>query len=158
MPQGGARGQSLGHLYSCHLVIPSVYLKKGSSCGDFKGKSLPSLNEYWGKHCALITSMDKLYYLEPKWDNSDPTLPLPYPVLPFYPTNILPYPIPTLPISYPIPNLTLPNPSPYYTLPYLTIPYPSLPHSKLSNPTLPLPYPSPTLPHHTHTLPYPRLP
>ena len=28
MPQGGTRGQNLGHLYSCHLVIPSVYLKK----------------------------------------------------------------------------------------------------------------------------------
>ena len=27
MPQGGARGQSLGNLYSCHLVIPNVYLK-----------------------------------------------------------------------------------------------------------------------------------
>ena len=110
--------------------------KNSSSCGDFKGKSLPSLNEYWGKHCALITKMDKLYFLEPKWDNSDPTLPLPYPVLPYYPTNILPYPIPALPIPYPIPYLTLPNPSPYYTLPYLTIPYPSLPHSKLSNPTI----------------------
>ena len=30
MPQGGARGQNLGHLYSCHLVIPSVYFKKKS--------------------------------------------------------------------------------------------------------------------------------
>ena len=27
MPQGVARGQNLGHLYTCHLVIPSVYLK-----------------------------------------------------------------------------------------------------------------------------------
>ena len=35
--QGGARGQNLGLLYSCHLVIPSVYLKNSSSCGDFKG-------------------------------------------------------------------------------------------------------------------------
>ena len=60
MPQGGARGQNLGHLYSCHLVIPSVYLKNSSSCGDFKGKSLPSFNDYWGKNCALITTIDKL--------------------------------------------------------------------------------------------------
>ena len=37
MPQGGARGQNLGLLYSWHLVIPSVYLKNSSSCGDFKG-------------------------------------------------------------------------------------------------------------------------
>ena len=37
MPQGGARGQNLGLLYSWHLVIPSVYLKNNSSCGDFKG-------------------------------------------------------------------------------------------------------------------------
>ena len=37
MPQDGARGQNLGLLYSWHLVIPSVYLKNSSSCGDFKG-------------------------------------------------------------------------------------------------------------------------
>ena len=131
-PRVWARGQNLEHLYSCNLVIPSVYLKNSSFCGDFKGKSLPSLNDYWGKHCALITGMDKLS--QAKWDNSDPTLPhptlLPYPILPYptlpYPTlpyPIIPFPYPT---PYPTPYLTLPYPTPYYTLPP-TIPYSTLP-------------------------------
>ena len=37
MPQGGARGQNLGHLYSYHLVIPSIYLKNSSIVEILKG-------------------------------------------------------------------------------------------------------------------------
>ena len=29
--------------YSCHLVIPVFIFRRSSFCGDFKGKSLPSL-------------------------------------------------------------------------------------------------------------------
>ena len=66
--QGGASGQNLGHLrffifclaakaarlYSIFMSISDTQCS--FSCADFKGKSLPSLNDYWGKHCALITS------------------------------------------------------------------------------------------------------
>ena len=53
MPQGGARGQNLGHLYSCHLVIPR-FLKNSSYCGDFKGKSLRICSHI--KSIFLVTS------------------------------------------------------------------------------------------------------
>ena len=82
------------------------------SCADFNGKPLqvPSLNDYCGKHCALITSVDKpsrVRQLKPY-----PTVPHPTP------THTTP-PHPILPLPYPIPL-------PYNTLPHLypTIPYP----------------------------------
>ena len=37
MPQGGAKGQNQGYLYSCHLVIPCVYLKKAILVEILKG-------------------------------------------------------------------------------------------------------------------------
>ena len=80
------------------------FFRHSSSCGDFKGKSLPSLKDYWGKHCAL-------------------PLPYPYPTLP-YPT--LPYP--TLPLPLPYPTLPYPTPTPTPTLTSPTIPYPTLPY------------------------------
>ena len=95
--------------------------------------------------------------LSPKWDNSDPTLPLPlpYPTLP-YPT--LPYPTLALPcLALPLPYPTLPT-LPYPTLPYPTLPYPTLPYPNPNlPPTLPLPYPTPTLALHVpcYTQPYP---
>ena len=105
------------------------------SCGDFKGKYLPSLNDYWGKHHALITSMDKLSRAQVGQFG-------PYPTPPYY---TLPYP----PYHYP----TLPYP----TLPYPTLPYPyhTLP-LLYTTPTLPLPYP--TLPFPSIPLPYPTMP
>ena len=155
MPQYGATGKNLGHLYSCHLVIPSVYLKNSSSCGDFKGKSLPLLNDYWGKHCALITSMDKLSRAQVGQFRPYPTLPYPYPTLPYptlpyptlpYPTPILPFPYPT---PFPTPYLTLPYPllypTPYHTLLYPTLPYPTLIYQTLQYPTSTRPYPTPAI-------------
>ena len=138
--------------------------KNSSSCGDFNGKSLPLLKDDWGKHWALITSMDKLSRSQVGQFRPYPTL-VPTPTLPY--RTLLPYPYPTLPYHIP----TLPYPTPYPTLPYpllyptpyhtLLYPYPSLPHSKLPNPTIPypyptllLPYPPPTLPQHTPSLPY----
>ena len=35
----------VGLLFSCHLVIPVFIFRRSSSCGDFIGKSFPSLNE-----------------------------------------------------------------------------------------------------------------
>ena len=129
----------------------SFVLKK-NSCGDFKGKSLPALKDYWGKHCALITSMDKLSRAQ-----VGKFRPFPYPTL-SYPTtlplilpySVLPYPIPTLPLSYsiPYPYLTLPYPL-LYSTPYHTLLYPTLPNPTLNYQTLP--YPTPTLPHHTRS-------
>ena len=67
-----AGGQNLGHLrfffstslYSCHLVIPCLFLDIAIlvqiSMGSlFLHLMTPSLNDYWGKHCALITSVDE---------------------------------------------------------------------------------------------------
>ena len=144
MRQGSAGCQNLGHLrffstslYSYHLVIPSVYIflnRHSYSCADFNGK-LPSLNDYWGKHCALITGVDKpsrVRQLKPY-----PTLP--YPTLPYstppHPTPPLPYP--TLPLPYP----TLP--CPYPTLLY---PSPTIPSPTHLTPTTTLPLPYQTLP------------
>ena len=133
--------------------------RHSSSCADFNGKSLPSLNDYWGKHHALITSVDKPSRV-PRgttqtlpYPTHTPTLPyptLPYPTLP-YPT--LPYP--TLP--YPtLPYPTLPYPTlPYPTLPYPTLPYPTLPYPTLPYPTLPLSYPTLPCPYTTSTLALP---
>ena len=135
VPLGGARGQNLGHLKKIILFSfifhswDHLYLKK-YSCGDIKGKSLPALKDYWGKHCALITSMDKL-----SRDQVVKFRPFPYPTLSYpttpplsYPTLPYPYPTPSLPFPYPTPypTPTLPYPTPYYTLPP-TIPYSTLP-------------------------------
>ena len=140
--------------------MPTALIRRSSSCADFNRKSQPSLNDYWGKHHALITSVDK-----PSRASSGTTLTLPYPTLPYptlpyptlphptpphptpphptpphptppHPTPTLPYPTPPLPLHHPYPSPTIPYP----TLP--TLPYPTLPY-----PTLPLPYPTPTLPY-----------
>ena len=95
--------------------------RRSSSCGDLKGKSLPSLNDdYWDKHRALITSVDKLSRPQVGQFGSYPTL--------SHPTQTVPYPYPTLP---------------YPTLPYPPLPYPTLPYHTLP---YPLPHPYPTLP------------
>ena len=103
-----------------------------------------SRRQYLCNHLSeSIHTWTKGTHLESKWDNLDPTLPipllLPYPTLP-YPT--LPYP--TLPYLYHVPYFLLyPTPHrPAHTT-YPTSPIP-LPYQ----PTLPITYP-------THNLPYP---
>ena len=106
--------------------------RRSSSCADFKGKYLPSLNDYWGKHCALITSVDKPSRVQVGQLG-------PYPTLPY----------PTLPYTTPNPTLPLPIPLPYHTLPY---PTPTVaPTPRYTTP----PYPTPTIPYPTPTIPFP---
>ena len=100
--------------------------------------NLPSLNDYWGKHRALITRVDKPSRVQMRQLGPYPTLP--YPTLP-YPT--LPYP------SLPYPTL------PYPTPPHPTPPHPTPPTPTPLHPTHP-PYPTPTLTY--PTLPYSTLP
>ena len=78
-------------------------------------------------------------HLEPKGDNSDPTLP--YPTIP-YPT--IPFPYHTIHT----PTIHYPKPFPFHTYP--TLPYPTLPHPPLPYPILPYP----TIHCHYHILPY----
>ena len=128
MRQGWAwGGQNLGHL-SFFFNKPvfmsfsdTVFIFRHSySCADFNGKPLqvPSLNDYCGKHCALITSVDKPSRVRQL---------IPYPTLPYlnYPT--LPYPTPPHPTPpHPTPPLPYPIPLPYHTLPHLYLNYPTL--------------------------------
>ena len=119
-----------------------------------ENKSLPSLNECWGKHRALITRIDKPSRAQLGQFG-------PYPTLPYhihFPT--LPLPYPTLPL--PLPTITFPNhiipqilhrPFPALTVSYPNVPYPSLPYNALPYNTPTILYP--TLPYHTLPLPYP---
>ena len=104
------------------------------SCADFNGKPLPFINDYWGKHCALITSVDKpsrVRQLKPYPTPPHPTHPtLPYPTLP-YPTLPCPalpcpaLPCPAQPYPYPTTYPSLPYPqAPAHPHPYPTTPYP----------------------------------
>ena len=120
--------------------------KRSSSCADLNGKSLPSLNDYWGKHHALIASVDKPsrvpsgttrtlpYPTPPHPTLSYPALPCPTLPCPPYPNPLpypTPYPTPTLPLHHPYPSPTIPYPAlpyPYRTLPYRT-PTPTRPYS-----------------------------
>ena len=127
-------------------MISGVYIfldRHSYSCADFNGKPLPSLIDYWGKHCALITGVEK----PSRIGQLKPYLTLPYPTQP-YPTP--PHPTPPYP-TLPYPTLHLPYPTlPYPALP-LPYPYPSqqtLPHT----PPLPDSTPIQALPN--HTLPY----
>ena len=140
-PGWGCGSKSGTSVFMSFSDTQCVFKKNSSSHGDFKGKSLPSLNDYWGKHFVLITSIDKLSRARVGQFRPYPTPTLPYP-------TILPYHIPTLPLPYPYPT-------PYLTLPYPTptIPYPSLPHSKLPNTTIPHLYPT-----HAILYPYPTIP
>ena len=115
-----------------------MFIFRGSSsCGDFKGKSLPSLNDYWGKHHALITSVDKPSRAIVVPYPTPPTPPHPqlYPTLAPASAPTLPYPSPAPTLSYP--TLPYPTPTPY---PYPnTLPKRSQPQTLTL--TLPLPYP-----------------
>ena len=106
-------------------------LRHSSSRGDFKGKSLHSLNDYLVNHRSLITSVDKPTKAQLGKFRLYPTIP--YPFLP-YPT--LPYP--TTPLTCP-------------TIPYPTLPYPTLP---CPYHTLSLPYPYIILHYYVLSLPY----
>ena len=104
------------------------------SCADFNGKPEPqpppSLDDYWGKHCALITCVDKPSRVEKL--KSYPALPTPLHPTPSYPTPTLPHPYslyPTLPLPHPYPSPTIPSPT-LPTLP-LSLPYLSLPFKRI---------------------------
>ena len=106
------------------------------------GVSVQLMSDYWGKHRALTTSVDKpsraqVGQFGPTRPCPNPTLPLTYHTIPYhtllYPcchttpllclTLPLPYPSPTKPYHYPYPTLLL-----LYLTPKPTIPYPSLPY------------------------------
>ena len=129
----GRGGQNLGHLrfFFNKSVLPvmsfcdtMIIFRHSYSCTYFNGKLLPSLNDYWGKHCALITSVDKpsrVGQLKPYPTPPHPSPPQPHPTHPPHPTLSLPYPIP---LPYPHPTSTpYPSPTPTPPLPYHTLPY-----------------------------------
>ena len=96
----------------------------------------------WGRHHALITSLDKPSEAQAGQFVPYSALPLLYPILsyPTLPFPTLPYPTPPHPPPPPYPTLPSypPLPLPYPTLPYPTLPYHILPHSTQAHPSLPL--------------------
>ena len=140
--------------------------RRSSSCGDFKGKSLPSLRTIETNTVHLNKpSRAQLGQFGPYPTLPYPTLPhltSPHPTPPHHttPHHTTPHhttPHHTLLYLYPYPTPTI-----FYPYPILPLPYPPLPYftPTIFHPyhTLPLPYPTPTIPYSIYlaSLPFKR--